>query len=147
MTNSRLIVLASVTLATVGIAANLATSATARNLFADKGTLKGKMTNSKGAPAVGCPIKIFAPINNEGGGRKSAGFDTEQPTMLQGKNTVLAAANADAQGNFEIKMPIEAGSYRYIAGNRAFGLAGGTVTIEAGKPTVLEITLNAPAPR
>jgi hypothetical protein len=152
MLKLKLIALASLTLATLGVASNFAGTPGVRDLMADKGSLKGHVTNSKGTPAVGVLVQVFAPIDfggSGGGSKRSAGFEVvggQSPTLLQGKGTVLAKTMTDANGDFQIKS-IDAGSFSYRVGTRTTGMNGGRVTIEAGKETVIDVKLNDPAPR
>ncbi len=153
MRNGFLITAATFFLTTVG----LSVTQSALALDAEgTGSVKGTILTAKGAPAVGCVIKIYAPPNpggavggGRGGAGKSAGFEfdvAEHVSFLQAKGTPVATATTDKQGKFEVKS-ITAASYRYIAGNRNIGMAGGGFNVEAGKAADVQVKLNPAAPR
>ena len=153
-----LLVIASMGLLTLSTSASPTNVTSPRQLADAPGSLTGNVLLSGGTPAAACPVKFFAPPDYSGDGGagkgkgkgKSGGFSFDFglpfPILLQGKATVAAQASTDEKGNFEIKS-LKPGHYRYLAGNRTTGMAGGTVQIESGKAAKIDVKLNPPTPR
>ena len=118
------------------------------------GTVTGTVIDSSGKPAGSVTVYFFGSMDQQqqrGGGdagrRGPKGRSTDltpEPTLLA-KGVMKGKVTTDAQGKFEIKT-LTAGTYSYRAGNpTTVGMAGGELTVEAGKSVAVEIKLNPPS--
>jgi hypothetical protein len=118
-------------------------------LVSAKVAVSGTVVGKDGAPAQKIPVRLVQPISPSVVGQSALpGLSESHRSLIQksGKGVdeetekTVATALTDADGKF--KLPDQPpGTYTLIVGNSATGLTRKFLKLEAGKPSVLVITL------